>query len=252
MLEFQNVCVSYGKRQVLKDIHFSLAPHKITAVIGKNGCGKSTLVSCINGQVKYTGQILLSGRPLTQMSLRERAQNISILPQFLNSAPVTVEELVTMGRNPYLDLGKRITDTDRASIDRAISIMDIAHLRTKTLNRISGGERQKAYLAMVLAQNTDMIVLDEPTTYMDMSYEAEFMNQLTRLKCSHQKTILIVMHDLTSAVAAADNIALLDNGTITFFGAVQQCIQTGLIEQIFHVKRYTYEENGNVRTLYHG
>ncbi len=251
MLEFQNIHVSYGKQSVLTNVHFSLTPHTITALIGRNGCGKSTLVSCINGQTPYRGQILFLGQPLSRMSLRERARKISILPQFLTSIPITVEELVTMGRNPYLDIGKRLADSDKTSIANAIEQMGISALQNKMLNRISGGERQKAYLAMILAQDTDVIVLDEPTTYMDMSYEAEFIERLQWLKSSLHKTILIVMHDLTSAIAAADNIALLDGGTISFFGTSKDCVQSGIIEQVFQVKRHSYEENGTIRTLYH-
>lgn len=252
MLVFKNVSAGYGKKKVLDGVSFSLPPHKMTAVIGKNGCGKSTLVSCVNGQLRYTGEISFSEKNLALLPLRERAQTIAILPQFLSPASVTVEELVSMGRNPYLDLGKRLTETDQAHIEKAIRAAGLEELRGKPLNRLSGGERQKAYLAMVLAQNTRVVILDEPTTYMDMRYEAEFMNLLDILKKKEKKTLLVVMHDLTGAVSHADQIVLLEDGRVRFCGSAAECAESGLIEQVFRVKRCDYVEDGVKKILYHG
>ena len=174
MLSFHQVCASYGKNQVLDHIDFSLVPHKLTAVVGRNGSGKSTLVSCVNQELPYTGEITFSDRNLAVMTLRERAQLISILPQTLHSPAVTVEELTAFGRNPYLDFGKRMSPKDWQAVDDALEAIGISGLRDKLVTELSGGERQKAYLAMVLAQNTRVMILDEPTTYMDMEYEAAF------------------------------------------------------------------------------
>lgn len=249
MFVFENISAFYGKKQILHDVTLSIPKNQITALIGKNGCGKSTLISCLNEQVKYTGTIFLEDSNIRKMSLRTRAQHISILPQVLSPVPITVEELVQMGRNPYVETGRKLTKTDWVFIEKAISFMNIGTLRHKKLNQLSGGERQKAYLAMILAQDTDIIVLDEPTTYMDMSYEAEFMKLLIKLKEEFHKTILIIMHDLTNAVATADNIAILDQGNLIYFGKTQDCVQTNLIETIFQVKRFTFVEEG--RVLYH-
>ena len=182
MLSFHQVCASYGKNQVLDHIDFSLVPHKLTAVVGRNGSGKSTLVSCVNQELPYTGEITFSDRNLAVMTLRERAQLISILPQTLHSPAVTVEELTAFGRNPYLDFGKRMSPKDWQAVDDALEAIGISGLRDKLVTELSGGERQKAYLAMVLAQNTRVMILDEPTTYMDMEYEAAFFRLLETLK----------------------------------------------------------------------
>ena len=252
MLSFRDVSVEYGKRKVLEKVSFDLVPHKITALIGKNGCGKSTLVSCVNGQVKYTGSILYSDRSVALMGRRERARLTAILPQLLGSPSLSVEELVAMGRTPYLDLGRRMTQTDRKYVEEAIACAGLEEMRKRPLLQLSGGERQKAYLAMVLAQNTRIIILDEPTTYMDMAYQAEFLRLLDTLKNRHKKTLMVVMHDLTQAVASADNIVLLHEGGVRFFGTARECVESGLIEQIFHVKKCIYEEDGQQRILYHG
>ena len=144
MLSFHQVCASYGKNQVLDHIDFSLVPHKLTAVVGRNGSGKSTLVSCVNQELPYTGEITFSDRTLAVMTLRERAQLISILPQTLHSPAVTVEELTAFGRNPYLDFGKRMSPKDWQAVDDALEAIGISGLRDKLVTELSGGERQKA------------------------------------------------------------------------------------------------------------
>lgn len=126
MLSFHQVCASYGKNQVLDHIDFSLVPHKLTAVVGRNGSGKSTLVSCVNQELPYTGEITFSDRNLAVMTLRERAQLISILPQTLHSPAVTVEELTAFGRNPYLDFGKRMSPKDWQAVDDALEAIGIS------------------------------------------------------------------------------------------------------------------------------
>ena len=142
MLSFHQVCASYGKNQVLDHIDFSLVPHKLTAVVGRNGSGKSTLVSCVNQELPYTGEITFSDRNLAVMTLRERAQLISILPQTLHSPAVTVEELTAFGRNPYLDFGKRMSPKDWQAVDDALEAIGISGLRDKLVTELSGGERQ--------------------------------------------------------------------------------------------------------------
>ena len=205
MLSFHQVCASYGKNQVLDHIDFSLVPHKLTAVVGRNGSGKSTLVSCVNQELPYTGEITFSDRNLAVMTLRERAQLISILPQTLHSPAVTVEELTAFGRNPYLDFGKRMSPKDWQAVDDALEAIGISGLRDKLVTELSGGERQKAYLAMVLAQNTRVMILDEPTTYMDMEYEAAFFRLLETLKTKRKITFLVIMHNLSQAVRYASS-----------------------------------------------
>jgi len=205
MLSFHQVCASYGKNQVLDHIDFSLVPHKLTAVVGRNGSGKSTLVSCVNQELPYTGEITFSDRNLAVMTLRERAQLISILPQTLHSPAVTVEELTAFGRNPYLDFGKRMSPKDWQAVDDALEAIGISGLRDKLVTELSGGERQKAYLAMVLAQNTRVMILDEPTTYMDMEYEAAFFRLLLCRRINGD-LFQIFQRSLALGIKASDRI----------------------------------------------
>lgn len=244
MLKLDHLSAAYKGAEVLKNISFSLTPHTFTAVLGKNGCGKSTLVSCINQQLRYTGRITFGESDLALMPLRERTRSIAILPQVLEIPQVSVEEMVMFGRNPYLDFGRRPTDEDCAAVENAITQIGIGHLRKKMVDSLSGGERQRAYLAMVLAQQTRLIVLDEPTTYMDMENEGAFLETLTTLKKKSKKTLLVIMHNLAQAVRYADHIIVLDAGHVVFDGSREKCLDSGILEAVFHVEKHVFTENG--------
>lgn len=250
MLEIKNISVTKNKKEILRDVSFSVKPHTITAIIGKNGSGKSTLISCLTGESKYKGTIFFSDDDISLMNPRQRARLVSLLPQNLPAVPVTVEKLVEMGRNPYTDIGKRLSEKDTEQIEKAIESAKIEEIRHKKLTEISGGERQKAYIAMVLSQNTRVIALDEPTTYMDVQVEKAFISLIRDLKEKHKKTLLVVMHDLSRAVEIADNILLLDDGRIRMFGKIQDVLQSGAIEEVFGVTQYECELDGEKRIIF--
>ena len=238
MIKMKDINVTLGRKHILKNIDLNIKPHAITAIIGKNGSGKSTLVSAINGTVNYTGQMFFAGQDIRLLSQREKAKLISVLPQVLATPHITVEELVKMGRNPYVDIGRRFTSQDIKAVDDAMSAMGITDMKYRYIDCISGGERQKAYLAMILAQQTRLMVLDEPATYMDMAYEKQFMETLSYLRKSMHKTVVVVMHNLNTAVKYADYIAVADSGTVVFEGAAQECVDAQIIEKTFGVKKY--------------
>lgn len=227
-MQFKNVAVSYGKKNILRNVTFDLQSHRLTALVGKNGCGKSTLLKAVNREVAYFGEILLKGRPISEWSRKEQAKRIAFLPQMLPTPALTVEELVAMGRNPYLDLTGRLHETDREKIDAALRLTELSDWRNRSLATLSGGERQRAFLAMILAQDTEILLLDEPTTYMDMGAASEFLRLLRNLAERHGKTILAVLHDLNAATAYADTVLLLDDGILT---------DSSRIEAVFGVEK---------------
>ena len=251
MLKFENITVRRGERIVLSGIDFCLRPHRLTAVLGKNGCGKSTLVSCVTGQVKYTGDILLSDRSLRFMSSRARAEQIAVLPQLLQPAPLTVYQLVSLGRSPYLDLAGRLSQADKLRIEEAIILTGIDDLRDKRADLLSGGEPRKAYLAMILAQNTRIVILDEPAAYLDMENENELVIILNKLKTLHKKTLMVVMHDLTRAAEISDDVLIIDGGRKYFYGSRVECLETSAIEKCFNVHRTTYEKEGVIFPVFY-
>ena len=250
MLSFENLTAGYRAEPVLERVSFRLIPHTITAVLGKNGSGKSTLVSCINQELRYRGEICFSGQNIARLSPRERAKLLAILPQNLERPQVSVEELVGFGRSPYLDIGKRFSRADREAVQQAMRDADIWEMRGKNMCLLSGGEQQRAYLAMILAQNTRAVILDEPTTHLDMEYEAAFLSKLRELKNRHKKTVMIILHNLSQAVQYADRIVILQEGGVFFEGTTQGCLEEEAIERAFHVRRYEVLQEGERRVFF--
>ncbi|MGM9548979.1 MAG: ABC transporter ATP-binding protein [Faecousia sp.] len=239
MLTFHNISVRLGDRQILDGVSFSLRPHRLTALVGRNGSGKSTLLACVNQRVPYTGEILEGEKNLALLAPRERAKAVSILPQTLPAPHITAWEMASFGRNPYLDLTGRLAEKDRQAVTDALRDAGAEELVSRYVDTLSGGEKQRVALAMVLAQNTPIALLDEPTAHMDLSHEAAFLQMLTALKQRRKKTFLVVLHDLTVAALYADDFVVLDSGRLVFAGSKQECLDSGILEKTFCLKRYT-------------
>lgn len=250
MFEFENVCVKKSGGEILKNINLTFPEKSITVIIGKNGSGKSTLLSAAANTVKYTGSIKYKGESVALLPLRERSKLISFLPQVLPSPSISVESLVSMGRHPYLDFGKHLTKEDKDAVAEAIKDIGIENIKDKRLDEISGGERQKAYLAMILAQNTETVLLDEPATYLDKEYEKELYNIIERLRSRYGKRVIVVMHDLSRAAETADRIVLLDKGEVLFCGDGEECVKSNIIEKVFGVRRFEYSDGVETRYVY--
>ena len=240
MLEIKNLSATIGGRNILRDVSLHLPAGSLTALVGKNGCGKSTLLSCIAGLRTHTGAVLLRGEELRSMAPRERAKKLSLLPQHLSAPHMTVEELVRLGRNPYVDLGCHFGEKDRAAVTRAMESAEVTELSGRFVDELSGGERQRAYLAMTLAQETELLILDEPTTHMDLSGGDAFLHQLQKLK-GEGRTLLVVMHDLAQAARYADRIAVMAEGELVFAGEAEACLASGALERALGVRRYVSE-----------
>lgn len=236
MLRSDNV----GVGNILQEISFSAEKGSFTAVIGKNGSGKTTLAKCIMGEKIYTGMITLGGIAVTDISPRDRARKLAYLPQSLPSPNITVRELVSLGRSPYISLGGRMSAADLDAVEKALTAASLQALAERMLPTLSGGEKQRAYLAMTLAQDTDVLLLDEPTAFMDMSAASEFLKLLSKL----EKTRIAIIHDLTLALKYADNVLILDGGRQTFFGSREECLKTCAVEKTFNVRRI--ENNGEI------
>jgi iron complex transport system ATP-binding protein len=241
MLIFNDVSVHFGKKTALDAVSFSLRPHRLTALVGRNGSGKSTLLRCVNQQIAYTGTITEGEKNLALLAPRERAKAVAILPQTLPAPHITARELAAFGRSPYLDFTGRLTQTDRAAVEAALADADAAALAGRYVDTLSGGERQRVQLAMILAQNTPIALLDEPTAHMDLGYEAAFLDLLQKLKTQRKKTFLLILHDLNLAAEYADDLIVLDGGRLAFAGSREQCLEQEILEKTFGLKRYTME-----------
>ena len=242
MLIFRDVSVQLGKKPILNQISFTLRPHRFTALVGRNGSGKSSLLSCVNQQIPYTGQILDGEKDLALLPPRERARGVAILPQSMPAPHISAREMVGFGRTPHLDFTGRLTEQDRQAVRQAMMDADALPLAEQYVDTLSGGERQRVALAMILAQNTPIALLDEPTAHMDKSYEEAFLRRLTDLKRTRKKTFLVVLHDLSAAVEYADDLIVLDGGKLVFSGTKEACLQKEVLECMFDLRRYTFHD----------
>lgn len=235
MITFDRVCAGYGGAMVLQDICATLQPGRITVLIGKNGCGKSTLLRVACGLLPpKSGRVLLGDASLTALPPRELAKQVAFLPQSRPVPEMSVEDLVGHGRFPYLSFPRRLTPTDSQLVQRAMERMGVLEFRDKPLGSLSGGERQKAYLAMVLAQDAPLILLDEPTTYLDIGHQFEILALLSRLR-EEKKTVVAVLHDLAQALSVADDLCLMDAGRIAIHSSAQEVLASGEIDRVFGV-----------------
>lgn len=250
MLQFHEVCARYGEKEVLHNVSFTLRPHRLTVLLGRNGSSKSTLLRCLNQELPYTGAITEGEKNLALMSARDRAKTVALLPQTIPAPHITAWEMAAFGRTPYLDLTGRLGEKDREAVKKGLEDADAWELRDRFVDTLSGGERQRVSLAMILAQNTPIAALDEPTSHMDQSYEAAFLRQLTAIKRSRKKTFLVILHDLTLAAEFADDLVVLDGGRAVFAGAKEDCLKAGVLEETFDVKCYKIVDNGEEKLFF--
>ncbi len=235
MLEALNITGGYFKEPKIHNVSLGFSEGEITTIIGPNGCGKSTFIKITAGLLEpFCGKVLLKGRELSTIKRCDVAKEISYLPQSRNTYNITVEKMVLHGRFPYLGYPRRYTKKDYEIAREAMKASNIFHLAHKNLSRISGGERQKAYIAMVIAQDTEIVFLDEPTTYLDISHQLEIMNMAKLLK-ERGKTVIMVLHDLNLALKNSDKIALMNKGEMIISGKPEDVYESGRINEAFGV-----------------
>ena len=248
MLELNRISAGYGKQTVLNDVSAFFEKGKLTSIIGVNGCGKSTLLKAILGILPLSGgEITVDGENLLTMSRNEIAKKIAYLSQGKNTPDMTVMQMVLHGRFPYLSYPRKYTNRDREIAYSAMEQVGIADFAEKLLFMLSGGMRQNVYIAMALAQDTDYILLDEPTTYLDIAHQLELMRLLKQLS-DNGKGIVTVMHDLPLAFDFSDKLTVMSNGKIIAYGTPSEICESHIVEDIFGVKikqvqkgKYLYE-----------
>ena len=236
MLEISRLTAGYGKKEVLHNLSVGFESGRLTAVIGPNGCGKSTLLKAILGLIPDTaGEVALDGTRLSDFRRGEIAKRIAYLAQGHTVPDATVEQMVLRGRFPYLNYPRGYSNRDYDLAYSAMERAGITHLASRHLVTLSGGLRQTAYIAMALAQDTDYILLDEPTTYLDVSHQLAFMRLLREI-ASEGKGIAAVMHDLPLALNFADCVAVMAEGNIVAIGTPREIAGSGVIEEVFGIQ----------------
>lgn len=235
MIEIKKLTASYSKNKVLDALSLTACDGEITSVLGRNGAGKTTLFNCISGAMKHTGEITVSGEG-------DMSRRLSFLRQNLPDPEISVRNLVSFGRNPYLNLFKQMKDADKNIVDEAMKKCGIFELRNRSVKELSGGEKQKAYIAMTLAQETPNILLDEPMAHLDAKSASEIQDILSSIK--KQKTVLAITHDIISALKNSDKIAILNGKKIAFAGTPEQCIESKAIENAFGTQIVMFSDSG--------
>lgn len=243
MLEYRHVSVSCDRTPILNDITVTFPKGKITTIIGPNGCGKTTLLQCLNGVSRVTdGQIILNDKDYLSLSLKERAKKLSFLPQVRTVIPsLPVKTLVEHGRFPHLGFSRRKTKNDIVLVQKSMEFANVSEFAEQYVDTLSGGIRQRVFFAMTLSQDCDVIVLDEPTTYLDLRAQREFLDMLKILR-TQGKTIILTLHDLNHAIRISDFLVVMDDRKIAACGTPDKCLDQKVIEKVFHTKCKRFED----------
>ncbi|MBO7304827.1 MAG: ABC transporter ATP-binding protein [Clostridia bacterium] len=250
MLEIQNLFAGYNGVPILKDVSACFEKGEITFIIGINGSGKSTLLRALLGIIPLmSGKVLIDGISSNELSARDIARRVAYLAQEKNVPDMTVMQMVLHGRFPHLNYFGRYSQADKEIARLAIERVGLSELSGAPLSHLSGGMRQNAYLAMALAQSTDYILLDEPTTYLDISHQLDLMRLISSVS-KRGKGIVTVMHDLPLAFDFSDKIILVDSGEIIAADQPHVISKMPVIRKKFGAEIYYDEKNGHYTRRY--
>jgi iron complex transport system ATP-binding protein len=236
-LHTKDLNIGYGERLIIEDLTVEIPDKQITTIIGSNGCGKSTLLKAITRIITHqSGSILLDGQEIVKENTKSLAKKMAILPQTPESVSgLTVGELVSYGRFPYQKGFGRLSVKDMEMIDWALEVTGTTEYKYRSVDALSGGQRQRVWIAMAIAQETEIIFLDEPTTYLDMAHQLEVLELLQRLNREQERTIIMVLHDLNQAARFADYIIALKDGNIIKAGDCEEVITPDVLRRVFQI-----------------
>lgn len=250
MIELRGVEAGYGKKVRLKGADLTFEQGRMTVIVGPNGSGKSTMVKSVVGLCSvFSGSILIQGEEIRKLGSRKMARLVSYLPQNRNLPAITAQKMVLHGRFPYQSFPRHYTQEDQQYVKEAMEKLGIWGLRHEYVANLSGGERQKVYLAMALAGDTECVILDEPTTYLDICYQIELMKLLRGL-CDEGRTIAVILHDLNAALQYADKIVVMQRGVVAGAGTPDEVFQRGILEEVFQVSSRCFVDEGGKRYYY--
>ncbi|MDP6349882.1 MAG: ABC transporter ATP-binding protein [Chloroflexota bacterium] len=228
----------YGGQLVLHDLDLRLAEGDLTAVIGPNGAGKTTLLNCINGLARPgSGRIELHGRDLEGLDARRRARIVATVPQELRIPfAYRVREIVALGRSPHLGFWGGMSDGDQGTVDEALAQTETTELQSRRFNELSGGERQRVVVALALAQQPSILLLDEPTTHLDLSHQIEILNLVRGVNRERNVTVLACLHDINLAAAFFRRMIVIDAGQLVADGPPGDVLTPDLMAEVFKIR----------------
>lgn len=231
----KNLSVAYGKKVAVKNATFAIEKGKTTAIIGVNGSGKSTILKALGRLEKFDGKVIFKDQPLSNLTSIEIAKVIALLPQTaIAPSDITVYELVSLGRFPHQKaIQQRLSEVDKAVIERVMKETDVFDLRQEKVENLSGGQRQRVFITMVLAQDSEIILLDEPTTYLDLVHQLDILTLLKKFAVDLGKTVVYVIHDLDHAARFADDLILVKDGQVVAQGPVSDLFTAEMVKDCF-------------------
>jgi len=244
---FDGVSINYGKKQILDNVSMEFERGKITTIIGPNGCGKSSILKTIPRTVTpVSGTAIFEDKPIRQYAPKELAKRIAYLPQIQSSPDdITIRTLVSYGRYPYKKFGAGLTEEDNRIIDETLELTGLSHLSGRLMNNLSGGEKQRAWIAMTICQQPEILLLDEPITYLDIGYQVEVL-ELVRELCDRLKiTIVMVLHDMNFTARYSDRIYVLKDKKVHTYGAPDGVIERENLRKVFHIDSQLYHDDKN-------
>ena len=236
-LQAKTLTLTYGAQPVATDLSVQVEPGKITAIVGPNGCGKSTLLRALSRLLApASGRVELDGKSLSDFTGKELAKVLGLLPQSpVAPEGITVADLVGRGRHPHLGLWGRYSKQDYQIIAHALEATGTAEFSDRPIEELSGGQRQRVWIAMALAQDTDVLLLDEPTTYLDVANQLDILDLLVELNQERGTTILMVLHDLNMAARYCDQLIAMRAGKIVAAGSPAEVVTAANMRQVFGI-----------------
>ena len=235
LIEAKNISAGYYKTEILKNIGFDISKGAFTGIIGRNGAGKSTLLKVLCGLLKpFSGKVFINGHDVYTSSKKILSKTVSFMPQNIETNfPFTVEEFVMLGRYPYMNIFKIPSEKDYAAVDEVLKFTGADVFAKRYINELSGGEKQRVLIAQTIAQETDIIIFDEPTSHLDIGSQADILNLLRVLNEKHGKTIVVTLHDLNAAGEFCNSLILLEDGKIKNTGTPEKVLNYKDIEQVY-------------------
>lgn len=236
-MELKNLSFQYGKQAVLHGVSARIKEGKITTIMGANGSGKTTLFYLMTKNLRpLSGGVYLNGKNIREIPLKDFSRKVAIVHQY-NSAPndTSVKTLVAYGRTPYASFYRRSSSEDEEVVDWAMRVTNIYKHKDKPISTLSGGQRQRVWIAMALAQKTEILLLDEPTTYLDIRYQIQIMNLIKTLNRDLGMTIVMVLHDINQAIYYSDEVIGLKDGRVIVQGELHEAINSATLQEIFDV-----------------
>lgn len=237
VLKADGVIAGYEKKVIINGIDIEIPKNKISVIIGANACGKSTLLKTLARLIKPTsGKVLLDNKKISTIPPKQLAKQLGLLPQSpVVPEGITVSDLVSRGRFPYQTFLKGMGKKDYEAVEEALDIMGILDLADRSVDELSGGQRQRVWIAMALAQDTDILLLDEPTTFLDITHQVEILDLLTDLNRKKGTTIVMVLHDINLSARYADHIFAIQKGNLIASGTPEEVITEELVKEVFEL-----------------